>query len=1071
MNYALRACEQLREKKVTTISTSLCDPAQKNVDISTRSPQSVEGIQKERNRQREMTHDRDALDQVDTLVYQSLMAIYEATRGNSWTHSYHWNDISVSPCRWYGVCCNVSMPHGILYSPPPNWKQGSFEGSTCSPSGNITMLDLSSNNLVGTLPPEIGQLSTVQSLLLYSNQLSGSIPATIGNLIDVRKLSIDSNTLTGSIPSSIGQLVNLRILIMLSNALSGSLPPTLGQLQELLLLELEDNNLIGTIPESIYSLRTMKSLLLSDNRLSGSISSDMGHLKAIEILSIANNQLTGTLPKALGRMQNVSELRLQGNQFTGTIPDELSLLNNSLTLLELGRNKLSGTLPTNFANFVKLGTISLNDNLLIGTIPPEYAMISALEVFDVSQNQLEGSIPLDMFFLQELGVLAAYQNKIKMSLPSQDKNDYSKCTQNGYQLSRVDLSDNNIEGALSFFMYHGRLLTLELRNNSLSGLLELDFLTGIGNSAVCSFSHGGVLEGLDVSNNLFQTVGKLPASLRSFRAPRNQLQGNLNHISALTSAYFIDIEENKGLSSDLPTSILTGGALKYLFIGDTGLKSALGSQLPEGLNFKDNYLSSFVEGNSTIECPMVVFSESPNAFISLNPIYYSYSSCSCGFGQEGQGPVCYKCPPGKYNNNDRATVCRQCPPQTFAPSEGSSDCIPCQLPLAVAYANGAFCLSLIPYYVGALLIAVVIAVPIIISGAILAAICTSFGAIFLYRKHAAYAQRKQTALIEKRARDEIPADLLIRYQDLKFETIVGFGSFSRVHRGFWKHSLVAIKELTGVQALMATLSAERNGSISERDVLQEEKSHRLVEAFRSEVLTMADLHHPNVLLLVGACSEFPQLCIITEYLPNGSLFDTLHRGRAKDHISWSQQIQWLRETAAGMNYLHEQGLLHRDLKSPNVLLTSSWCAKICDFGLAKMLSGTSQRQMTTEVGSILWMAPEIVESATYTYSADVYSWGILAWEIMSPSEDLYEGVKTYDIARLVLGGFRPSLKPTWPAGIHALIALCWNGSADIRPSFAEISAQLQVFAAPEISHTYSISSFKDGDLLSRLLQE
>jgi serine/threonine protein kinase len=137
---------------------------------------------------------------------------------------------------------------------------------------------------------------------------------------------------------------------------------------------------------------------------------------------------------------------------------------------------------------------------------------------------------------------------------------------------------------------------------------------------------------------------------------------------------------------------------------------------------------------------------------------------------------------------------------------------------------------------------------------------------------------------------------------------------------------------------------------------------------------MSRLHHPNVILLVGACSEFPNLCIVTEYLPNCSLYDALHKKGASDSITLKQQIQWLVETASGMTYLHEQGLMYRDLKSLNVLLDGLNGAKLCDFGSAKMMGmGDAQRTMTVGIGSLLWMPSELIRGEPYSFPVDVYS--------------------------------------------------------------------------------------------------
>jgi hypothetical protein len=256
------------------------------------------------------------------------------------------------------------------------------------------------------------------------------------------------------------------------------------------------------------------------------------------------------------------------------------------------------------------------------------------------------------------------------------------------------------------------------------------------------------------------------------------------------------------------------------------------------------------------------------------------------------------------------TICKTCPDSTYAATAGASQCQNCSLPLCIVTGGGSSCLELGPIYIATILFCFAFAFAIALIGASVT-VCLGVGYRILGWWKSQELHRV-TLLIQKRARDEILADLLIRYRDLKMESVIGAGSFARVYRGRWNHTRVAIKELTGVHALMATLEAERDASISEADSRQDEGIQRLVSEFRSEVPVMSRLHHPNVLLLVGACSEFPNLCIVTEYVPHGSLHGVLHRKRAAEQITLTQQFQWLGETAGGMAYLHDQDLMHRD---------------------------------------------------------------------------------------------------------------------------------------------------------------
>jgi len=207
---------------------------------------------------------------------------------------------------------------------------------------------------------------------------------------------------------------------------------------------------------------------------------------------------------------------------------------------------------------------------------------------------------------------------------------------------------------------------------------------------------------------------------------------------------------------------------------------------------------------------------------------------------------------------------------------------------------------------------------------------------------------------------------------------------------------------------------------------------------------------------------------VTEYLSNGSLYDALHRKHAAERITLTQQFQWLGETANGMAYLHDQGLMHRDLKSPNVLLDDVNRAKLCDFGLARMV-GDVQRTMTGGVGSVLWMAPEVMTDAIYDYSADVYAWGILAWEIMSPEVDLFPGKSVLEVSRAVIQGKRPPLHPSWPVGVCEVMVMCWGGVAEERPTFGEVVGRLEPIVGVRGDVTRNSVAEKGDDLRQPLL--
>jgi Leucine-rich repeat (LRR) protein len=210
-----------------------------------------------------------------------LVELYNSTNGPGWYRKTNWLQ-GDSPCNWYGV--------------------------TCDGNGRVTELGLSKDNLTGTLPASIGNLSRLRILALLENKLSGNIPASLGNLVDVQYIFLDNNQFSGSIPASLGNLSEALFLELSNNQLSGSIPSELSNLPNLVSLLLFNNQLTGSIPANLGSLPNLTSLDLSGNQLSGSIPASLGSSKQLSKLTLSNNKLSGCFPAELASLcgKNIS---------------------------------------------------------------------------------------------------------------------------------------------------------------------------------------------------------------------------------------------------------------------------------------------------------------------------------------------------------------------------------------------------------------------------------------------------------------------------------------------------------------------------------------------------------------------------------------------------------------------------------------------------------------------------------------------------------------------------------------------------------------------------------------------
>jgi len=271
--------------------------------------------------------------------YDALVALYNSTDGENWANG--WALPTDEPCALYGVTCQ---------------------------DGHVTELDLGSNQLTGSIPLQLGNLTNLSYLSLRENQLTGSIPPELGDLINLSYLSLRLNQLTDEIPSELGNLSNLQTLDLPYNQLSGEIPFELGDLSSL------------------------EKILFARNQLSGEVPPEPANLEKLEWLDIPHNQLTGSIPSELGELGNLTIFNLQDNQLSGTIPPEIGSLTN-LELLSLWGNQLSGSIPSELGTLSNLYTVSLNRNRLSGTIPSELGNLTDLTDLSLAYNQLEGDIP------------------------------------------------------------------------------------------------------------------------------------------------------------------------------------------------------------------------------------------------------------------------------------------------------------------------------------------------------------------------------------------------------------------------------------------------------------------------------------------------------------------------------------------------------------------------------------------------------------------------------------------------------------------------------------------------------
>ncbi len=294
---------------------------------------------------------------------EALYALYNATNGDEWRNSDNWLS-SKSVSTWYGITIDL---------------------------GHVVEISLNNNGLTGPLPPELGNLSSLQYLSLGNNHSLGNIPPELSNLPNLKEILIWDSDLTGSIPKELGNLKYLKTLDLSSNSLSGTIPPELGNLWRLEYLYLGENDLTGSIPTHLTNPEYLRSFYLSKNDLTGPIPPEFGELKHLEWLSLHSNRLEGNIPSQLGKMGKLESLDLHSNNLTGSIPPNLGNL-SELYWLNLSSNSLNGPIPGALGNLPRLWYLRLNSNSLSGELP---AFLNTTSIdMDLRWNCLYSSDPV-----------------------------------------------------------------------------------------------------------------------------------------------------------------------------------------------------------------------------------------------------------------------------------------------------------------------------------------------------------------------------------------------------------------------------------------------------------------------------------------------------------------------------------------------------------------------------------------------------------------------------------------------------------------------------------------------------
>ncbi|KAM7469594.1 hypothetical protein LguiA_007777 [Lonicera macranthoides] len=428
---------------------------------------------------------------------------------DSWNTSLHF-------CQWKGVECGHRR-------------------------SRVIGLNLTDQNMFGTISPHIGNLSFPRSIQLQDNHFHGEIPQQIGYLYWLRLLNLSKNTLGGPLP----------------NQLTGTLPANIGlTLPNLQTFGFGDNNFLGEIPGSFSNASQLQILLLSMNMLTGQVPANLGSLQNLQKLNIEKNLLgtnaTDNLSfiTSLSNCSNLQTLGLDNNNFGGEIPNSIGNLSAQLNILVLGYNHISGIIPAAIESLANLYILGLENNLLSGPIPSSLGKLRNLQVLELVGNKLRGQIPSSLGNITMLYELDLSNNKLEGNIPASIGN----CK----KLNILDLSQNNLIGPIpdNVISIFSLSIALNLSRNSLTGSLPVE----VGRLKN--------INALDVSNNKF--TGSIPETIAACSSLEYlYIQGNIfqgiipSALATLKGIRELDLSRNN-LFGEIPEDMEKLIYLQYL---------------------------------------------------------------------------------------------------------------------------------------------------------------------------------------------------------------------------------------------------------------------------------------------------------------------------------------------------------------------------------------------------------------------------------------------------------------------------------------------------------------------------
>lgn len=838
-----------------------------------------------------------------------------------------------------------------------------FAGVSCSGDGHVAGISLYNSNISFPIPSFICNLNSLTMLNLSYNRIPGKFPSFLYNCSSLKELDISDNYFVGELPADIDRLPqNLTHLVIGGNNFTGDIPTAIGRLPAIKYLDLNYNLFNATIPAEIGNLSTLESLILSQNPFRPTkIPPEFGNLTNLNYIWMSRMNLIGEIPESLGRLANLEHLNLAENSLSGSIPASIWTI-KSLKLLYLYSNKLTGEISET-VSATELFRIKLSNNQLTGSIPEAFGELKSLSVLSLYFNNFSGELPASIGRLSKLNDLRIFNNSIEGVLPP-EMGKYSR-------LGNFEVDDNKFTGELPEHLCDGNALTsLIVFDNQLSGeippslgscasLLNLqlqnnrftgEFPAGIWSAVNLNMvsMQGNRLTGtlpekilrnlarLEIQNNLFS--GRLPVSAGGLLV----FNGYGNNFSGEIPASFFEnsLFQSLSLSGNQISGVIpaTVGSMKSISVLDLS-NNFLSGSIPESLGFLPLLNSLDLSKNQ-------LSGEIPPKLGELKLNYLNLSVNSLA----GEIPPQFQIQPYQNSFLSNQNLCADDHSFPYIqtcrknPSSSSSNKLS-----------------------AGLLILFIVLGAVLISGVMLIV-------FLMIRSH----RRRRTDAVQ------FPTD----WKLTSFQ-VVEYFSESALFRGLTEENIVG----KGGGGLVYRVSLPGGTTVAVKKIWNARKLDSYLEKeFQAEVKILGSIRHANIVKLLCCISGRNCKLLVYEYLHNSSLDRWLHRRKrgGSPPLDWPTRLQIAVGAARGLCYMHHgctPAIIHRDVKSSNILLDPQFNSKIADFGLARILAkGGLPETVSAVAGSYGYMAPECSASRKVNEKVDVYSFGVVLLELVTGRE-------------------------------------------------------------------------------------